>query len=65
MGFHRETKEMMLLNIHPGVTIDDVVENTGFDLIITGDVTETQPPSEEELQILREEIDPSGIVIGR
>jgi len=64
MGFDEESKEMMLLQVHPGVTIDEVIENTGFDLLI-GDVRETAAPSDEELRLLREEVDPSGIVIGK
>ena len=65
MGFHEESKEMMLLNVHPGVTVDDVVENTSFKLIIPEKVSITSPPTGRELQLLREEIDPSGIVIGK
>jgi glutaconate CoA-transferase, subunit B len=65
MGFHEETKEMMLLNVHPGVTVNDVVENTSFKLIIPENVPATSPPTDEELQLLRDEIDPSGIVIGK
>ena len=65
MGFHEESKEMMLLNVHPGVTVDDVVENTSFKLIIPEKVSITAPPTGRELQLLREEIDPSGIVIGK
>jgi acyl CoA:acetate/3-ketoacid CoA transferase beta subunit len=64
MGFDDEIKEMKLLQVHPGVTIDEVIENTGFDLLI-GDVRETDAPTEEELRLLREEIDPSGIVLGK
>jgi acyl CoA:acetate/3-ketoacid CoA transferase beta subunit len=64
MGFHEESKKMMLLQTHPGVTVDDVIENTSFEMLI-GDVKETEAPSEEELRILREEIDPSGIVLGK
>jgi glutaconate CoA-transferase subunit B len=65
MGFHEETKEMMLLSIHPGVTVEEVVENTGFKLIIPKKVSTTNPPTDNELKLLREEIDPSGIVIGK
>ena len=65
MGFHEESKEMMLLNVHPGVSVDDVVENTSFKLIISEKVSITAPPTGRELQLLREEIDPSGIVIGK
>jgi len=65
MGFDEETKKMMLLRVHPGVTVEEVVENTSFELIIPDDVGVTEPPTEEELRLLREEIDPSGIVIGK
>jgi glutaconate CoA-transferase subunit B len=65
MGFHEESKEMMLLNVHPRVSVEDVVENTSFKLIIPEKVSITAPPTGRELQLLREEIDPSGIVIGK
>ncbi len=64
MGFDDETKEMTLLQVHPGVTVDEVIENTGFELLI-GNVKEIDAPTDEELKLLREEIDPSGIVIGK
>ena len=64
MGFDEETKEMKLLQVHPGITIDDVIENTGFEMLI-GDVVETEDPTEEELRILREEIDPTRMVLGK
>ena len=65
MGFHGESKEMMLLSVHPGVSVEDVIENTGFKLIIPEKVGQTTPPTIEELKLLREEIDPTGIVIGK
>lgn len=63
-GFDDDTKEMKLLSIHPGVTIDDIQKNSGFNIIISDDITETNPPSKKELSILKE-IDPTGIVIGK
>jgi acyl CoA:acetate/3-ketoacid CoA transferase beta subunit len=65
LGFHGASKEMMLLSVHPGVTVTDVVENTSFDLVIPENVATTSPPRDEELMLLREDIDPSGIVIGK
>ena len=65
MGFDEETKRMTLLSVHPGVTVDQVKANTGFELIIPEKVTVTEPPTERELKILRTEIDPAGIVLGR
>ena len=58
LGFHPETHEAMLLSVHPGVRLEDVVGNTGFPLAISGTVPETPLPTPEELRLLREEIDP-------
>ena len=57
LGFDDETKRMMLLATNPGVTVEQVVENTGFELIIRDDVGQNPPPSDEELRILRDEVD--------
>jgi glutaconate CoA-transferase subunit B len=65
IGFDDETKRMKLISVHPGVTVEDVVENTGFELIIPDEVSETKPPTEVDLRLLREEIDSAGIVIGK
>ena len=65
MGFEPSSGKMMLLATHPGVTVDQVNANTGFSLIIPDHVAVTEPPSTEELRILRTEIDPTGIVLGR
>lgn len=51
---------MRLIAVHPGVTVDEVVENTGFALAIDGDVPETRLPSDAELALIRESIDPEG-----
>jgi len=63
-GFDEETKRMKLLAVHPGVTINDVKENSSFELIIPEKVETTEPPTEEELRILHE-IDPTGMAIGK
>lgn len=65
MGFDSESKRMELVSVHPGVTVEDMVENTGFELVLPGSIKTTEPPREEELRLLREEIDPAGIVIGK
>ncbi len=52
------TYRMRLAATHPGVTVAEVVENTGFELIIPENVPVNDPPSTEELRLLREEIDP-------
>lgn len=63
LGFDEETKRMKLLATHPGVTVDQVVENTGFELIIPDEVAQNEPPTAEELHILRTEVDPGGFYI--
>lgn len=63
MGFDAESKRMTLVSTHPGVSVKDVIDNTGFKLIIPDDVPVTDLPSAEELRLLREEIDPNRIVI--
>jgi glutaconate CoA-transferase, subunit B len=57
MGFDPETKWMKLLALNPGVTIDEVIENTGFELIIPEHIGHNPEPSNEELDILRHDVD--------
>lgn len=64
MDFDPETKRIRLASVHPGVTAQQVVENSGFDLIVPKKVPETEPPTVEELELLRA-IDPGGIYIPR
>ncbi len=52
---------MRLASLHPGVTTDEVVKQTGFELAIPDDVPETRLPSDEELRLMREVIDPEGL----
>lgn len=52
---------MRVISFHPGVSIQRIQARTGFELEITPNVHETPAPTEEELKILREEIDPLGI----
>ena len=52
---------MRLTSYHPGVTIARIQAKTGFELAVASDVHETPPPTDEELRLLREEIDPLGV----
>lgn len=47
------TRELVLTAVHPGVSVDRVRENTGWDLAVAGDVSTTEPPGEQELETLR------------
>ncbi len=57
------TCRMRLAATHPGATVEQVVANTGFELIIPEQVGTNEPPSPEELRLLREEIDPERLYI--
>jgi glutaconate CoA-transferase subunit B len=49
-----ETKEMIVTSIHPGVTREQIQENTGWTVRYAPQVAETKPPAAQELEILRE-----------
>ena len=61
MGYDDESKQMKLLSLNPGVTVEQVIENTGFELLIADKITNNDPPTAEELKKLRENIDPDGL----
>ena len=52
---------MRLVSVHPGVTVDEVTGATGFELVIPDDVPEFREPTDEELRIIREVLDPEGL----
>lgn len=58
-----ENGEMVLTHLHPGATLDQVKANTGWDLRAAAKLKITEPPSVDELRILREELDPQGIYL--
>ncbi|MHC1724826.1 MAG: CoA-transferase subunit beta [Syntrophobacteraceae bacterium] len=65
LRFDKDTKEMYLETVHPKVTVEEVKANTSWDLQVAPTVTETEPPTAEEIRIIREELDPYGIYIRR
>lgn len=52
--------KMRLTTVHPGADIKRVRRKTGFEVLVVEDLGETVPPDEEDLRLLREEIDPLG-----
>jgi glutaconate CoA-transferase subunit B len=58
-----ENGELILTAVHPGKTVDQAKENTGWELKVTPHVNTTEPITQTELTILREELDPSGIYL--
>lgn len=65
MGFDAETCRMQVESIHPGVSREQIVENTGFELLWASEMLESPPPTDQELEILRCEVDPGRYIIGR
>jgi len=62
MRFHPGTRAIYLASYHPGLSPKEVAENTGFALDVEG-ATETPRPSDEELRILREQVDPERVFL--
>lgn len=56
--------ELILTALHPGKTIEQVKENTGWDIKVASQLRVTDSPTEDELKILREELDPNRIYLG-
>ena len=60
LDFGGPDRTLRLVSTHPGVTVDDVRENTGCALVV-GDVATSREPTDKELKLLREVIDPKGV----
>jgi len=65
LGFHEQTKRMEVLSLHPGVALEQVRQNTGFELGVDERLQQTPPPTETELHILRDDVDTFRYIIGR
>jgi acyl CoA:acetate/3-ketoacid CoA transferase beta subunit len=61
LDFETPDHRMRLRSTHPGVSVDDIVQATGFDLVIPDDVPESRLPTDEELRLLYEVIDPDDL----
>jgi acyl CoA:acetate/3-ketoacid CoA transferase beta subunit len=58
LDFGTPDHTMRLVSVHPGVTVDEVAANTGFELTVDGDVPQTRMPAPDELRLIREILDP-------
>jgi glutaconate CoA-transferase subunit B len=58
-----ESGEMVLTALHPGKTAEEAKANTGWDLKVAPELKTTEVVTENELRILREELDPTGIYL--
>jgi len=55
--------ELTLVSLHPGKSVDQVVENTGWDIKISGNLNVTEAPTDSEITILREDLDPDRVYL--
>ena len=63
IGFNKETGEMQIESLHPGITLEEVQNRSSFRIKTDLKSASTQEPTQKELEILRKEIDPTGQVI--
>jgi acyl CoA:acetate/3-ketoacid CoA transferase beta subunit len=61
LDFAGPVHAMRIASVHPGVTTEQVQDETGFPLVVDGDVPVTREPTDEELKLLREVLDPKGV----
>jgi glutaconate CoA-transferase subunit B len=59
--FDEATGEMVLESLHPGMELAEVQGEVGWEVKTSQDLREAEPPTEEELHLLREELDPQGL----
>ena len=53
LRFDPLTKEMFLIAVHPGVTVEEIFANTGWNLHLSPEIEQTTPPSKYELRMVR------------
>jgi len=63
LGFDNAARTAALVSMHPGVTVEQLLENTGFPLEIPDPIPITPTPNKEQLRLLREEIDPGRVYL--
>ncbi|THB81563.1 MAG: 3-oxoacid CoA-transferase [Desulfobacteraceae bacterium] len=65
MDFEPDSKRMRVISLNPGYSFDQVQENCGFELLRLKTLPVTPAPTDDELAILRDQVDPGRVVIGR
>ena len=63
MDIDKSEGRLRTTKLMPGVSHDDVLENTGFDPTPRGEPGQVAPPTPDELRLLREEVDPGGVYL--
>ncbi|MCH8206258.1 MAG: glutaconate CoA-transferase [Chloroflexi bacterium] len=63
MAIDKSLGRLRVEKLMPGVTVDQVRENTGFEPLEAAEIVVVAPPTSEELRLLREEVDPGGMYV--
>jgi acyl CoA:acetate/3-ketoacid CoA transferase beta subunit len=64
-GFDDRNRMLTLLSLHSGITLDEIQSNSGFEIQVPAHIDTSPEPSDQELRLLREVIDPTGMAIGK
>jgi len=64
LDFDPESKRMRLVSIHPGAVLEQVLADMNFQPLVPDAVPVTEPPTTEQVRLIREEIDPDGMYAG-
>ena len=59
--FETPDHSMRLRSVHPGVTVEEIRAATGFELVIPDDVPTSREPTDSEIRLIRDVIDPAGL----
>ncbi len=59
--FNNPEREMQLVSLHPGITLDAVRAEMGWEVRLSDPISETPPPTEQELHLVRDKLDPQGV----
>ena len=62
-GFDDNTREMYLQTLYPGISVDDVRQSVDWELKVSPDLKEVEPPTQAELRVMRA-FDPMGFILG-
>jgi glutaconate CoA-transferase subunit B len=58
MDYDETTRRMRLIETYEGISVEDVLKNTEFEMLVAPDVRKAAAPTDRELKLLREDIDP-------
>jgi len=59
--FETPDHRMRVRSVHPGASLEEIIENTAFELVVADDLDESRLPTTEELRLIREVFDPTDL----